>query len=211
MKPQTREEEVLASLRESAELFAGGDGQPSAKRRAIVISAIRLWDMWPNIRGEFSLHDGVLKNLRLAIAAAADLLSRESERVGIDSTVLFRAARVVKVMITNPLGDRQTLSSADAAAWYEGDAAVSRLETILQVREDEGVGTPLPQEQLEEDAAWPKQADVARQLGKERYEVQRLIVAGELRTNNKRRHKCRVDPASVLEYCDRNGVQYGGE
>lgn len=60
---------------------------------------------------------------------------------------------------------------------------------------------------------WPKQSEVADQLGMkdQRYRITRLIDAGELRTNNKQGHQCRVDPASVLDYCNRKGISYGVE
>lgn len=55
---------------------------------------------------------------------------------------------------------------------------------------------------------WPRQADVARGFGMGKMEVHRLIEKGELLTNGKTGHDCRVNPASILEYCDKYGIAY---
>jgi len=52
---------------------------------------------------------------------------------------------------------------------------------------------------------WLTQAAVARGLGfpkTQRYKVAHLVKAGVLRTNGKPGRACRIDPASVLEYCE---------
>jgi hypothetical protein len=61
------------------------------------------------------------------------------------------------------------------------------------------------------DKAWPTQARVARGLGVGRMEVRRLIDRKELSTNGEKRHKCRVDPASVLKYCEKHGIAYNDD
>lgn len=61
------------------------------------------------------------------------------------------------------------------------------------------------------DKAWPNQKKVAGKLRISKMEVHRLIKRGELSTNGEIGHKCRVDPASILEYCDKHGVVYNDD
>lgn len=62
-----------------------------------------------------------------------------------------------------------------------------------------------------DDTNWPTQAEVARRLfgGKNpAMRVQRLIDTEELRTNGEVGRQKRIDPASVLAYCERTGIAY---
>lgn len=60
-----------------------------------------------------------------------------------------------------------------------------------------------------DDAQWPTQVKVARGLGlPNRMSVKRLIDRGELKTNGAKGKGCRVDPASILAYCEKEGIAY---
>lgn len=59
-----------------------------------------------------------------------------------------------------------------------------------------------------DDVNWPRQADVARRLAMTPMQLKRAIEAGELSTNGKSGRASRVDPASVLNYCNQHGLTY---
>lgn len=59
-----------------------------------------------------------------------------------------------------------------------------------------------------DDTGWPNQTEVANNLGINKTKVARLIVAEELKDNGKHGRDRRVDPASVLAYCDKVGIAY---
>jgi hypothetical protein len=58
------------------------------------------------------------------------------------------------------------------------------------------------------ESGWFRQADVAKRLGYSKMKITRMVRRGELRTNGKTGHACRVDPLSILEYCEREGVTW---
>jgi len=58
------------------------------------------------------------------------------------------------------------------------------------------------------DEKWPTQTDVARGLRISKPTVKRMIERDELHTNRQTGHKLRIDPASVLEYCKREGATW---
>jgi hypothetical protein len=62
-----------------------------------------------------------------------------------------------------------------------------------------------------DDSEWPRQATVAKGLGRDKVAIGRLIKKGELKTNGKEGNDCRVNPASVLAYCEREGVAYNDD
>jgi hypothetical protein len=60
-----------------------------------------------------------------------------------------------------------------------------------------------------DDAQWPTQVKVARGLDlPNRMSVKRLIDRGKLKTNGAKGKDCRVDPASILAYCEKEGIAY---
>jgi hypothetical protein len=59
-----------------------------------------------------------------------------------------------------------------------------------------------------DDSRWPRQADVAKRLGKGPVEIQRLCEDGDLATNGKSGRDKRIDPVSILEYVVRKGIVY---
>jgi hypothetical protein len=61
---------------------------------------------------------------------------------------------------------------------------------------------------IETDQAWPNQTEVAKGLGTNKTQIGRLIDSGELKTNEKPGRACRVDPASILDYCKSRGVAW---
>lgn len=65
-----------------------------------------------------------------------------------------------------------------------------------------------PAEQDPRVNEWPRQADVAEKLGMTRARISQLLDDGELRDNGKAGHARRVDPQSVLDYCNRTGTAY---
>jgi hypothetical protein len=58
------------------------------------------------------------------------------------------------------------------------------------------------------DDGWPTQAEVAKGLGTYPMEVNRLVKADKLRTNRLTGKECRIDPASILEYCAATGTAW---
>lgn len=59
-----------------------------------------------------------------------------------------------------------------------------------------------------DDTDWPTQAATADRIGLGKMAVHRLIKKGELKDNGKSGPARRVDPASILKYCEREGVAY---
>ncbi len=59
-----------------------------------------------------------------------------------------------------------------------------------------------------DDAGWLNQTETARKLGVKRQDVHRLVGNGELKTNGASGRECLVDPASILDYCNKEGITY---
>lgn len=57
-------------------------------------------------------------------------------------------------------------------------------------------------------ASWPTITQVSNGLGNNKGTVSRLIANGKLRDNGLTHNARRIDPASILEYCEANGVTY---
>lgn len=104
---------------------------------------------------------------------------------------------------------------------WPDDSFYMRLKKVLQKPfETDAVYAALKQELYvpkpkTDDSNWLTQAKVVRGLGKYmkgsnagQQEVSRLCAKGLLRTNGKNGKRCRIDPASVLEYCQRNGISW---
>lgn len=91
---------------------------------------------------------------------------------------------------------------------WEGAAALAMYE--MRTAEKLSTENQLPQ-QVIDDRNWLTQVQVRIGLGwdeNRKMEVSRLCKEGVLRTNGKRGRECRVDPASVLEYCNRKGLTW---
>jgi hypothetical protein len=217
-----RLESIQAFLESQADELASGDG--ISRMWAM---AITLWDRWPihmgairsraiDAFGEDEQAGEWIWRLRIALwrtlNAAVRLMAREAEREGIDTTNLWRGWHCLAQLLGDssverfcPTTDdqRRQLPGDTYQLWRDADVVVSRLRTKLEIRPDKSMD-----DLIQSSGDWPKQAEVARQLGKRPWEISRLISAGELRTNGETGHRCRVDPASVLKYCARNGVAF---
>lgn len=86
--------------------------------------------------------------------------------------------------------------------WPAADAVIAEIELELAKAKASREAPDI------DDSAWPRQTQVAKELGVSRTEVQRMIVRRDLRTNGKRGHDCRIDPTSILAYCKRKGLSY---
>ena len=148
----------------------------------------------------------VLEKIVMVLAGAVDhakWLTNQS-----DNAVRHRFAMQAVLSVIQELSDKYSYALFDAAAGI-------RVRRVSQVQ---GEDTSLPasasdvamRQVTSQDVtdSWPWQAEVARGLKKNRYEITRLIAAGKLKTNGKDGHECRVDPASILEYCSKNGLEY---
>lgn len=102
-------------------------------------------------------------------------------------------------------GDRFNPKAASAVEFV--DAMQDLLDRIVAATETIAEAEKIA-DKTDESADWPKQAKVAEGLGTNKMDVHRLIERKELRTNGKLGHKCRVDPASILEYCEKTGTAY---
>jgi hypothetical protein len=220
-----RLESIRTFLESQAEDLAKGDG--SSRMWAM---AITLWDRWP-------IHMGVMRaraidafgedeqagewigRLRIALwrtlNAAVRLMAREAEREGIDTTDLWRGWHCLGQLLGDssierfcPTTDdqRRQLPGDTYQLWRDADAVVARLRTKLEIRPDKSMD-----ELTQLSVGWRKLSDVAERLGMRRQEVFRLLENGELSDNGKKGHSRRVNPASILDYCDRKGMTYGAE
>lgn len=59
-----------------------------------------------------------------------------------------------------------------------------------------------------DSSSWPSQAEAARRFGFNPMKIHRLIKKEALQTNGKEGRECRIDPSSILKYCDKEGVTY---
>lgn len=80
--------------------------------------------------------------------------------------------------------------------------------TALDVLNGRAKFEDLPNSENRDGEGWPNQTTVAKKLGTNLTDIRRKIERGELKTNGKSGRDCRIEPASILEYCNREGATW---
>lgn len=212
---------IVDFLQQQKQSLATGDGDVRMLAAAVVY-----WEHWPSyLEGAVSLvvdafgHDSDsqakdwLWRVRSAyfdvMCESVHLIARESERENLDTTALWRGWHCLRPLLGDssvelPILLRKENLPTSREYVLEANAVIERLGTRVDIRKAPPLDGVLRDE-------WPRQAKVAAGLSLSRPQIKRLIEAGELQSNGLSGHDCRVDPASVLKYCDRKGVRYDPE
>ncbi len=129
-----------------------------------------------------------------------------SVTIGIPPRRLFELlndfARVINELSLLEMSSKTVRSSLQENGFpFRPNEFFSLLEQVEQLDWSFGQSTS-------DDANWPGQREVARRLDINPGEVARLLTEKKLRDNRKTGSHRKVDPASILEYCNANNLAY---